>query len=126
MVVGPLEVSEKFIVVVVGGWSSDNTVSKVQVPSPKSFQVLTLDLTFGLDFWLGLWLDNIVCSLYGWPNSLVSNTIETTYEEFWLIEGWKIAGENKVHLDNFYNPDETYRKCDKDENQWKESQNVGK
>ena len=45
-------------------WSSDNTVSKVQVPSPKSFQVLTLDLTFGLDFGLdfglglGLSLDN--------------------------------------------------------------------
>ena len=39
-----------------------NTVSKVQVPSPKSFQVLTLDLTFGLDFGLdfglGLSLDN--------------------------------------------------------------------
>ena len=44
--VGPLEVTEKFRVVVVGGWwwSSDNTVSKVQV--------LTLDLTFGLDFGL--------------------------------------------------------------------------
>ena len=56
--VGPLEVSEKFSVVVVGGsWSSDNRVSKVQVLglSPKSFQLLTLDLTldltFGLDFW---------------------------------------------------------------------------
>ena len=33
-----------------GGWSSDNTVSKVQVLS-------TFD--FGLDFGLGLWLDNI-------------------------------------------------------------------
>ena len=52
--------SEKFSV---GGgvvWSSDNTVSKVQVLglSPKSFQLLTLDLTldltFGLDFWTGL------------------------------------------------------------------------
>ena len=53
--VGPLEVSEKFmVVVVVGGWSSDNRVSKVQVLglSPKSFQLLTLDLTFGLDFGL--------------------------------------------------------------------------
>ena len=39
--VGPLEVPKKFSVVVVV-WSSDNTVSKVQV--------LTLDLTFGLDF----------------------------------------------------------------------------
>ena len=55
--VGPLEVSEKFRV---GGgwwWSSDNRVSKVQVLglSPKSFQLLTLDLTFGLDFGLDLW-----------------------------------------------------------------------
>ena len=63
MVVGPLEVFEKFTVVG-GWWCSDNTVSKVQVPSPKSFQVLTLDLTFGLDFGLdfglglGLSLDN--------------------------------------------------------------------
>ena len=65
--VGPPEVSEKFSVVVVvvgGGWCSDNRVSKVQVPSPKSSQVLTLDLTFGLDFGLdfglglGLSLDN--------------------------------------------------------------------
>ena len=38
-------------------WSSDNTVSKVQVPSPKSFQVLTLDLTFGLDFGLDFGLN---------------------------------------------------------------------
>ena len=54
--VGPLEVSEKFRVVGGGGWwSSDNTVSKVQVPSPKSFQVLTLDLTFGHDFGLDFW-----------------------------------------------------------------------
>ena len=56
--VGPAEVSEKFSVVVVGGWwSSDNRVSKVQVPglSPKSFQLLTLDLTFGLDFGLDFW-----------------------------------------------------------------------
>ena len=60
--VGPLEVLEKFSVVVVGGgWSSDNTVSKVQVLglSPKSFQLLTLDLTldltFGLDFGLDFW-----------------------------------------------------------------------
>ena len=41
--VGPAEVSEKFMVVGGGGgWSSDNTVSKVQVPG-------LLDLTFGLD-----------------------------------------------------------------------------
>ena len=67
LVVGPLEVFEKFRVVGGGGgwwWSSDNRVSKVQVLSPKSFQVLTLDLTFGLDFGLdfglglGLSLDN--------------------------------------------------------------------
>ena len=50
--VGPVEVSEKFSVVGGGWWCSDNRVSKVQVPSPKSFQVLTLDLTFGLDFGL--------------------------------------------------------------------------
>ena len=68
--VGPLEVSRKFRV---GGggwwWCSDNTVSKVQVPSPKSFQVLNLDLTFGLDFGLdfglglGLSLDNYLTSI---------------------------------------------------------------
>ena len=56
--VGSLEVSEKFMVV--GGWvvwSSDNRVSKVQVLglSPKSFQLLTLDLTFGLEFGLDFW-----------------------------------------------------------------------
>ena len=44
--VGPLEVSEKFSVV--GGvvWSSDNTVSKVQVLDSR---LKTSD--FGLDFW---------------------------------------------------------------------------
>ena len=56
--VGPLKVSEKFMVVggwVGGGWSSDNTVSKVQVLRCK-----TLDerlWTFGLDFGLDLDLD---------------------------------------------------------------------
>ena len=49
MVVGPLEVSEKFRV---GGgwwWCSDNTVSKVQVLDSR---LKTSD--FGLDFGLGL------------------------------------------------------------------------
>ena len=49
--------SEKFSVVGGGGgWSSDNTVSKVQVLDSR-LKTSDFGLDFGLNFGLGLWLD---------------------------------------------------------------------
>ena len=61
--------SEKFSVGggwVGGGWSSDNRVSKVQVPSPKSSQVLTLDLTLDLDLDFRLTILKTLMNQLGW------------------------------------------------------------
>ena len=61
MVVGPLEVPEKFRVGGGGGWSSDNRVSKVQVLG-------SLDFLFGLDLTLDLDLDFRLTKMHEFEN----------------------------------------------------------